>query len=334
VGNSPTNGTDPSGLDGIMVSPIGVPGAMEEAKQAVQDLVAYTQNGMTLGQAAMVSLLRRLPLTGGVFKLVEAWDGQSLAGADLGRDLSTGERVVRGIAGGVEVGAAAIPLLRGAGKAGAEAAETAAAKTVEKVACSPRLGAPTTGAGKHIADSILEALGGGFGEASEQAAASGAGDFTQLRKLVQFLRQEGVTDPGVRRSMIEAGVEAPIGSDTPITLARFRKLFPETIARGKEFTGRLGDIETRVATLNEAAAMERAGFQPRFEFPVRGAGRTVFADLACFDRTTRQPARIVQFLRALQKSDGSIYFYGYEGRNAALIDKAYPGLLEFFVTAP
>lgn len=122
---------------------------------------------------------------------------------------------------------------------------------------------------------------------------------------------------------------------TPITLARFRKLFSDTIAQGRSFRGRLGDIQTRVATINEAAAMERAGLSPRFEYAIETSTGAASIDLVGLNRVTMEPVRVVQFIRALPRSGNSIVFDPREARAARIIEEGGLGnLLEFIVTGP
>jgi hypothetical protein len=162
-----------------------------------------------------------------------------------------------------------------------------------------------------------------------------AHDISQFRATDAFLRTEGILDPALRRSIIDAGFARPLGADTPVTLARFRKLFPDTIQRGKAFSGRLGDIETRVATINEAAAMERSGLIPRFEFRVSSYRGNADIDLVGIDPVTRQPVRAVQFIRAIPRAGGLLVFDYRETVNSKIIDQALGRmLLEFYITGP
>ena len=116
----------------------------------------------------------------------------------------------------------------------------------------------------------------------------------------QFLAGRGISDPAVRGQIIAAGFDQRVlqGGDVPDTNIRFTKLFPDQFAAGKRFAGRLGNIETRVATINEAAAIERSGAEPVFESQVKlGNGRSRFLDLRAVDRDTLQPLRDIQFVR-------------------------------------
>jgi RHS repeat-associated protein len=119
-----------------------------------------------------------------------------------------------------------------------------------------------------------------------------SGDLVVLRDTAAFLKEEGI-GPLLRRQLLESGFQQRIGADTPISLARFRKLFRDTIKAGKALEGRLGDLDTRVATINRALTMERAGLRPVFEYP---AGEN-FADLVGLDPATGRPVEVVQFAK-------------------------------------
>jgi hypothetical protein len=73
------------------------------------------------------------------------------------------------------------------------------------------------------------------------------------------------------KPIVDAGFDpAVMGSNTPITNARFEKLFINTFEEGKNFSGRLGNIDTRVATVREAALLELKS--PRIPEPIRSRG--------------------------------------------------------------
>ena len=79
-------------------------------------------------------------------------------------------------------------------------------------------------------------------------------------------------------------------TDSPINLALSQVTFkgalvvPQTVAAGKSFSGRLGNLDTRVATINQAAELERAGLDVAFEFPVFvGNKATRFVDLVALN---------------------------------------------------
>jgi hypothetical protein len=98
-------------------------------------------------------------------------------------------------------------------------------------------------------------------------------DKTLLRDLVSFLKEQGLNEAIDRRLIIEAGLQQRVGADTPFTLARFQKLILEPLEAGKDLAalrGRLGNLETRVATINNALDFERQGLQPVFEYGVGG----------------------------------------------------------------
>ncbi|KKL46360.1 hypothetical protein LCGC14_2346330, partial [marine sediment metagenome] len=114
------------------------------------------------------------------------------------------------------------------------------------------------------------------------------------RRMEAFLVREGITDPALRRLIIEGGLTKAIGKNTPITLQRFRKLFPETIARGKRFLGRLGNVQTRAVTIREAQAIELQGLIPRFEYSAGGR----FADIVAV--RGYNPVRVIQVVKQLR----------------------------------
>jgi hypothetical protein len=125
------------------------------------------------------------------------------------------------------------------------------------------------------------------------AADVASSEFQALRATARFLKSEGL-DMALRRQMIEAGFSGTVGADTPLTLARFRHLFPETVQAGKAFSDRLGNIPTRVATIMEARSIEQAGLMPSFEY---WTGRNAI-DLVGLDPMTRQPvAPAIQFVK-------------------------------------
>jgi hypothetical protein len=148
------------------------------------------------------------------------------------------------------------------------------------------------------------ALAAGVAEASAKTAPStrparvarASGEFTVLRDAAEFLKEEGF-GPLLRRQLLESGFQQSIGADTPITLARFRKLFRGSLAAGKELKGRLGDLDTRVATINRALAMERSGLTPSFEYPI--AGGENFVDLVGLD-ANGNPVEAVQFAKEVK----------------------------------
>ena len=118
-------------------------------------------------------------------------------------------------------------------------------------------------------------------------------EFSILRQTARFLKEEGL-DMSLRRDMIESGFKGTVGADTPVTLARFRKLFPETVAAGKSFRGRLGNKSTRVHTIMEARALEQIGLRPKFEY---WTGRNAI-DLVGRDPVTRKPVvPAIQFVK-------------------------------------
>jgi hypothetical protein len=121
----------------------------------------------------------------------------------------------------------------------------------------------------------------------------------QVAVNARFLYESGITDPALYRHIIESGFRSDLlGPDTPITNARFNKLFTQTFEDGKAFKGRLGNIDTRVATINKAAELERSGLIPRFERGVNiGGGEKRYIDLVGLDPQTRQPVEYIQFVK-------------------------------------
>lgn len=193
----------------------------------------------------------------------------------------------------------------------AEAAANAVAKTATLALGIVGGGAPRAGvleeglSGTRVAPVESSVVTADVVQASTRAdaamgAVSASSNFGSLRDTVRFLREKGVTDPGVRRQMLEAGFESTVGTDTPASLARFDKLFARPLRTGRGYTGRLGNIETRVTTLDTAVEMERAGLQPRFEY--RAGAR--FADVVGIDPATGRPARAVQVVKALEQTGG------------------------------
>lgn len=166
------------------------------------------------------------------------------------------------------------------------------------------------------------------------ATVATTGNSIELRRLAEFLRAEGVNTRGIRREIIERGLRGPIDASTPISLARFRRLFPQTIQRGQKFTGRFGDIETRVATLNESLALERAGLIPRFEFRVTAGGSHKWIDVVGIDPATQQVVQAVQFVRAIPRAGGAFTIDAREAVAATVINQAFGNnkVLLFVVT--
>lgn len=78
-------------------------------------------------------------------------------------------------------------------------------------------------------------------------------------------------------------------------MARAHKLFIDPVSKGKRFVGRLGNLDTRVSTINEAMAIERSGLIPRFEFKVGNR----YADIVGLDRA-RHPARVLQLVKQVR----------------------------------
>lgn len=122
---------------------------------------------------------------------------------------------------------------------------------------------------------------------------------------IDYLRRSGITDPTVRGRIADAGFDPRIlGPDTPDTIARANKLFGDTFKAGKKFAGRLGNIETRVATINKAAELERRGLDVAFEFRVpvgkKPSGENIYRFLDLVGLDGKQPVELYQFVREVR----------------------------------
>jgi len=119
----------------------------------------------------------------------------------------------------------------------------------------------------------------------------------------QFLIVQGISDPEVREQIITAGLDVSSldPSLTPRALERFQTLIADKLKAGKTITrGRLGNIDTRVATINKTAEIERSGFGVLFEFPVviNKAGNKRFIDIVQTDFDTGKPIVGFQLMKA------------------------------------
>lgn len=130
----------------------------------------------------------------------------------------------------------------------------------------------------------------------------------------EFLASKGIADPVIRQQIIDAGLRTDLLDPvtTPKTLVRFTKLFAKTVNAGKAFSGRLGNINTRVDTINQAAKLELAGLTPKFEFGVDiGSGQRRYVDLVGQDQATGRLVEVYQFVKRdatgmLTRSDESV----------------------------
>jgi hypothetical protein len=116
----------------------------------------------------------------------------------------------------------------------------------------------------------------------------------------EFLSARGIEDVATRQNILDGGLRFDLLDldVTPTTLARFDKLFPQTIAEGKSFSGRLGNMDTRIATVNKAAELEITGLNPAFEYPVAvGNGQKRFVDLVGLSQQTQKPTTFIQFVK-------------------------------------
>jgi hypothetical protein len=91
----------------------------------------------------------------------------------------------------------------------------------------------------------------------------------------------GVRDADLRHAMIVSRFDPSIMADvTTSTRRRFDYLFQGALDRGASLAGGHGTIETRVAAITSAAALERRGFTVSFEVPYfNSAGKRRVADL-------------------------------------------------------
>jgi hypothetical protein len=222
----------------------------------------------------------------------------SIQNGPLGGQIDSGVRVISGdatpedraaagrILGGIVV-ATALSALDDGASASAVTQEVRYASTLGQMA-------------RTEAGAALAASGVGFDLEREISAADNAAVAAVRVTPQEFLTSRGVTDPVLQQRILDAGLDTSLLDPdvTPATLARFDKLFPDTINASKNFSGRLGNIDTRVATINQAAKLEQAGLIPRFEFPVDvGGGQTRFVDLAGIDSTGQQATQYFQFVK-------------------------------------
>jgi hypothetical protein len=100
-----------------------------------------------------------------------------------------------------------------------------------------------------------------------------------------LLLERGVTDAGLRQSILDTGFNPAILSDaSDFTLNRFDKLFQGSFDAGKAFRGRLGNLSTRARTIEQAAEIDRLGLTPDFETIVRlQSGGNRFVDVTGLD---------------------------------------------------
>ncbi|MBN2259821.1 MAG: hypothetical protein JW702_04725, partial [Clostridiales bacterium] len=118
-------------------------------------------------------------------------------------------------------------------------------------------------------------------------------NFKKIRDTSRFLKERGITDKTVRRNIIEAGFDTPISSNFDRTAQRFDKLFVRPFKRNKGYRGRLGNLETRVSTIDKSLDIEMRGLIPRFE--VRANNR--YLDIVATDPLTRDPLELYQVIK-------------------------------------
>jgi len=122
----------------------------------------------------------------------------------------------------------------------------------------------------------------------------------------QFLIAQGISDPEVRKQIINAGLDVSSlnPSLTPAAFARFQKIIVDKFKRGRSIgRGRLGNIDTRVATINKTAELEASGFGVVFEFEVEinKSGNKRFIDIVQIDPRTKKPIKGFQLVKANRK---------------------------------
>lgn len=155
-----------------------------------------------------------------------------------------------------------------------------------------------------------------------------SGEFSLLSDTVKFLAEQGVEDPIDRRAIIEAGLQQRVGPETPISLNQFQRLITRELKRGRELEGlrhRLGNLESRVATINKARELEEQGITPHFEYPINGNKN--FVDLVGTD-SQGKIVRAIQFVK--YESPGVIN--PREAAPAVAIEKALGIKVEMVVT--
>ncbi|HPO17222.1 MAG TPA: RHS repeat-associated core domain-containing protein [Candidatus Hydrogenedentes bacterium] len=248
------------------------------------------------------------------------WDAASigLGAASFGYNISQGSylsAVVDAVGIGLDVAAFAIPILPGgagvglkvyraadiavnAGQATAAAIDTGVAISEGDYTGAALAATGTVLQGTHAGVRVGQVKAARVADATTTRTLPKIDNLPELTKAVRFLKSEGITDVGLRREIIEAAAEAgirfPAISETPRTLAQFRKLFPKTIARGKSFSGRLGNVQTRVYTLDEALKIEQAGVIPRFENQIGSR----FVDIASFSPEGKR-LELIQLVREI-----------------------------------
>jgi len=137
----------------------------------------------------------------------------------------------------------------------------------------------------------------------------------------------------VRRGVRLTGEEltlihnTPVVDPAPLATRYFNKRILGDFVKYGRFRGRLGNIETRIATLNELTLLEYRDLRPRTEFfiaPVQtGAGRGIFPDIGVMQPGRQTPVEFVEFIRLRDLSKAPA--------RARAIQNAYPGVPVRFV---
>lgn len=120
---------------------------------------------------------------------------------------------------------------------------------------------------------------------------------------------------------------SPVIDRAPAATGYLRKRILGDFLKRGQLRGRLGNAETRVATLNELTILELKGLDPQTEFfiPARMA-RTegpIFPDIGVLTKGTLTPVEFVEFIRL--RNLASI------PERTRVIQNAYPGVPVRFV---
>ena len=111
-------------------------------------------------------------------------------------------------------------------------------------------------------------------------------DVSIFSRVDSLLGKHGITSAFSNKQefvekLVGAGFDPKILTiKTPATNIRFEQIIIDTFKDGKQFLGRLGNIDTRVATLTKASEFEKLNLLPQFEYPVNLLdGRKRYVDL-------------------------------------------------------
>ncbi|GMU24267.1 MAG: hypothetical protein AMXMBFR13_43420 [Phycisphaerae bacterium] len=210
-----------------------------------------------------------------------------------------------------------------------EQVAASAASEVGGLAETP-LGRIVEQAQRESAELLAQGQRGGFGGGAASSlsteqllaqlpAVSATGDVNLLN----------VAQRGIPLTMEEAsaGLLLPIVDTAPRATDYFFKRIIGDLLKYGRLRGRLGDVGTRVATLNEMAMLETGSLVPRLEFRIRvvgpaGTPADIFADVAALD-SSLQPVGFIEFV----KSRNAVY----EAQRQTLIHQIYPNATVDFV---